>query len=573
MGINENTKNLIDALAKNDTAKAKAYAQCIIANDSSEKNRRWREKTSVLLKTGDEKSLELPAELYSICELVKPGKDFAAERYYLPEAEAPVVEEIIRKQEIVQRMQVLGIPTVNTTLLYGEPGTGKTELAKYIAYKLEKPILLLRFSNLIDSYMGVTGKNIGKVFDFFRQHDVILFLDEIDTVAAKRDGGKGCDGEISRTTACIMQELDRLSGGGIIIAATNRKDLLDEALLRRFSLHHEVKRVGEEERLKMVNAFWDSLDIVPPFDMADYARNDYTPSRIHTDMVAELALYLEGHPEPTDKELEVRNTIIIPDSWKEIFLASAEALMMPDKPSAEMEKESFRIAAIAPKVPIPEEDMIRYGQEAKLCYDKREDAIRYSIHLCRKAYQEYFHTDKAVTMGELAEWVQKEVGEKKAKKPKKTTKKKSVGSDTYTIYTDGGCMFNPGGPGGYGCVIINDKTGESIELSNGYKRTTNNRMEIMAAIKALEYVIPLGAKKVTLHSDSQYLVYTMYRGWQKKKNLDLWDRLEKLNSQAEVEYKWVRGHSGNQYNEVCERLASDAYTERATKTDTGYLHS
>ncbi|MGN0415989.1 MAG: AAA family ATPase [Agathobacter sp.] len=170
MGINENTKNLIDALAKNDTTRAKAYAKCIIANDSSEKNRRWREKTSVLLKTGDEKDLELPTELYSICELVKPGKDFAAERYYLPEAEVPVVEEIIRKQEIVQRMQVLGIPTVNTTLLYGEPGTGKTELAKYIAYKLEKPILLLRFSNLIDSYMGVTGKNIGKVFDDWSPH-------------------------------------------------------------------------------------------------------------------------------------------------------------------------------------------------------------------------------------------------------------------------------------------------------------------------------------------------------------------------------------------------------------------
>lgn len=74
MGINDNTKNMIDALAKNDTALAKAYAQCILANDSSEKNRRWREKTSVLLKTGNEKDLELPSELYSMCELVMPGK-------------------------------------------------------------------------------------------------------------------------------------------------------------------------------------------------------------------------------------------------------------------------------------------------------------------------------------------------------------------------------------------------------------------------------------------------------------------------------------------------------------------
>lgn len=292
MGINNNTKGMIDALAKNDTAKAKAYAQCIIANDNSEKNRYWRNKTSVLLKTGDENNLELPSTLYFLCELVRPGKDFAADRYYLPEAEAPVVEEIIRKQEIVQRMQVLGIPTVNTTLLYGEPGTGKTELAKYISYRMDKPLLILRFSNLINSYMGETGKNIGKVFDFFREHDIILFLDELDTVASKRDGGRGCDGEISRTTACIMQELDRLSGGGIIIAATNRKDLLDEALLRRFSIHHEVKCVGEEERMKMVFAFWNSIDIGAPFNVAEYAKNEYTPSRIHTDMVKELAVYV-----------------------------------------------------------------------------------------------------------------------------------------------------------------------------------------------------------------------------------------------------------------------------------------
>lgn len=231
MGINDNTKGMIDALAKGDIAKAKAYAQCVIANDSSEKNRYWRDKTSLLLKTGDEKNLELPTALYSLCELIKPGSDFRADQYYLSKAEAPVVDEIIGKQEIVKRMQVLGVPAVNTTLLYGKPGTGKTELAKYIAYKLDKPLLILRFSNLIDSYLGGTGKNIGQVFDFFRQNDIVLFLDEIDTVASKRDGGHGCDGEISRTTACIMQELDRMNGGGIVIAATNRSDLLDEALL------------------------------------------------------------------------------------------------------------------------------------------------------------------------------------------------------------------------------------------------------------------------------------------------------------------------------------------------------
>ena len=297
MGINENTKGMIDTLAKGDIEKAKAYAQCILANDNSEKNKYWRDKTALLLKNRNELNLELPSALYSICELINQESSFKVDQYYLPEAEAPVVNEIITKQQIVRRMQVLGIPATNTTLLYGAPGTGKTELAKYIAYRLNKPLLILRFSNLIESYLGGTGKNIGKVFDFFRQHDIILFLDEIDTVASKRDGGRGCEGEISRTTACIMQELDRMDGGGIIIAATNRRDLLDEALLRRFSIQHKVNIVGENERGKIVEKFWDSIHIPVPFVLSEYIKEEKSPSQIHTEMVSILAQYLEEHPE------------------------------------------------------------------------------------------------------------------------------------------------------------------------------------------------------------------------------------------------------------------------------------
>lgn len=411
MAINDNTRGMIDALAKGDIAKSKAYAKCILANDKAEKNRRWKDHVAILLDSGGENQLELPANLYSICELMRPGSDFRPDMYYLPKAEAPIAEEIKRKQEVVRRMQVLGVPASNTTLLYGPPGTGKTELAKYVAYKLNKPLLILRFSNLINSYMGETGKNIGKVFDFFNQNDIILFLDELDTVACRREGGSGCDGEISRTTACIMQELDRLSGGGIIIAATNRRDLLDEALLRRFALHHEVRCVDEEERGKMVHAFWQAVGIAEPFEVSDYVKHEYTPSRIHTDMIKYLAKYLEEHPEQTRLETAVKNEIVIPSHWAELFLLAAEKLAMTDKICGEMEKETYSIARIAADIPIPKEAEIKYGSDAKICFDERADAVRYSIYLCRTAYRQYFNTDKQITMGELAAWVKKYVSE------------------------------------------------------------------------------------------------------------------------------------------------------------------
>jgi ribonuclease HI len=132
------------------------------------------------------------------------------------------------------------------------------------------------------------------------------------------------------------------------------------------------------------------------------------------------------------------------------------------------------------------------------------------------------------------------------------------------IYTDGACSGNPG-PGGYGTVLI--YKGHRKELSEGYKNTTNNRMEIMAVIKGLE---ALNEKcKVTLYSDSRYVVDAIEKGWVKKwknnqwmrnkkeeaKNVDLWKRLLELLEFHDVTFKWVKGHADNKENERCDFLA------------------
>lgn len=126
----------------------------------------------------------------------------------------------------------------------------------------------------------------------------------------------------------------------------------------------------------------------------------------------------------------------------------------------------------------------------------------------------------------------------------------------YTVYTDGGCAYNPGGPGGIGVVILDDGGKVVKEISKGYGPTTNNRMEISAAIEALR-AIPEGSR-VLLYSDSQYLVNTMRGLFRIKKNVDLWNTLRPLNAARKVEYRWVRGHDGNRYNERCDELATKA---------------
>lgn len=140
------------------------------------------------------------------------------------------------------------------------------------------------------------------------------------------------------------------------------------------------------------------------------------------------------------------------------------------------------------------------------------------------------------------------------------------------IFTDGAAKGNPDGPGGYGAVLrfVDSKgTVHEKELSQGYVRTTNNRMELMAAIAGLEALNR--PCKVTLTSDSAYLVKAFNEGWlnnwiadgwkRKKepvKNVDLWKRLLAAAKQHEVTWVWVKGHAGNPLNERCDKLATSA---------------
>ena len=142
-----------------------------------------------------------------------------------------------------------------------------------------------------------------------------------------------------------------------------------------------------------------------------------------------------------------------------------------------------------------------------------------------------------------------------------------LNTNDVVIYTDGGCHGNPG-PGGWGCVIIADQ--KEIELSGGQKDTTNNRMELMAAISALNAVYAdenLKSRHIAVYSDSQYvkngitswIVNWKKNGWKtaNKKpvlNKDLWIALDDVYSKLDIEWKWVKGHAGIKYNEICDAL-------------------
>lgn len=140
------------------------------------------------------------------------------------------------------------------------------------------------------------------------------------------------------------------------------------------------------------------------------------------------------------------------------------------------------------------------------------------------------------------------------------------------IYTDGASSGNPG-PGGYGVILRSGK--HYKELSEGFRKTTNNRMELLAVIKALE-VLKSPGQTVVIYSDSKYVIDAidkkwvygwLQKGFKDKKNKDLWLRYLDISKQHNIKFIWVRGHAGHKENERCDELAVAAYKQPNLGTD------
>ena len=148
--------------------------------------------------------------------------------------------------------------------------------------------------------------------------------------------------------------------------------------------------------------------------------------------------------------------------------------------------------------------------------------------------------------------------------------------DEIKIYTDGASRGNPG-PGGYGAILLFGR--HRKELSKGYRLTTNNRMEIMGVIAALQ-AIKKNELPVTVYSDSQYVVNAVEKGWLKnwiktdfkggKKNKDLWKLYHEVSKSFKIKFIWVKGHAANVHNNRCDILATEVADAGNLDIDMGY---
>ncbi len=293
MGLTDNQKRLIQAIAENNIQSTRKCAVACITEDETQKNKWFCKKYKTILETSGANMVELPYDLKGLLSVEDVSLSFREGRYYLSDREKEVFENIVRMKKVNEKLMEMSIPYINSTLLYGESGTGKTTFGRYIAYKTELPFCYMNFSHLVDSYMGGTSKNINKAFSYAISNPCVFMLDEIDCISIRREdsgSSSGTGGEMARVTITLMQEFDKLPNDVIVIGATNRKDRIDEALLRRFSVKHEVKVLNEAEKIGMVRKYLHDIDMdIPVHEIMSIVNKNKNQSMLLNDLIRTIS--------------------------------------------------------------------------------------------------------------------------------------------------------------------------------------------------------------------------------------------------------------------------------------------
>lgn len=212
---------------------------------------------------------------------------------FLSEENRLQIQQLIKEQLYVEDLQQYGLPVNNKVLLFGSSGCGKTTTAKAIANAVERPLIVLNLSNIINSRIGETSQNIKQVFDRAIRDKAILFLDEFDQIGKARGEDENDVGEMRRLVNTMIQLIDYLPEQVMLICATNHIDIIDFALIRRFQLKISFEMPSNE----VLDAYYDKLLARFPSELQQIERRynisfaeakDYTYTLVKAKLIAAL---------------------------------------------------------------------------------------------------------------------------------------------------------------------------------------------------------------------------------------------------------------------------------------------
>jgi SpoVK/Ycf46/Vps4 family AAA+-type ATPase/predicted XRE-type DNA-binding protein len=255
---------IVEGALKSDKAKVSNYTKLLI--DKLKENNEIRLANSFLKLLSNSSvtmsqmsaidSMKLPIDQESRLPMADVLQPEQAEdiKIILNKAASVQVDKFLAYYENTSRLINCGIHVPNSILLYGPPGCGKSKSAAYICAKTKLPLVTARLDGMISSYLGSTSKNIRAIFEYAQAVPCILFLDEFDAIAKVRDDTNEL-GELKRVVNSLLQNIDNLKNGSIIIAATNHDHLLDPAVWRRFGFKIPIDKPDEESRKNLIQLF------------------------------------------------------------------------------------------------------------------------------------------------------------------------------------------------------------------------------------------------------------------------------------------------------------------------------
>lgn len=265
--MNDMIRGLIRAICDGDISKAKQAAMIILKSNTVKKDEEFC-KNLIRKMECEANLLQLPQDLKGIL-VAEDVSQYPEDKYVWRDTENEIANKVVSMYLVADRLQEKGIKYLPAAILWGESGCGKTELARYIAHKVNLPYVYVRFSNLVDSYLGKTQKNIASAFDYVKKEPCVVCFDEIDAIGMAR-GQKDDVGEMARIVISLMQELDSLPNRIIVIGTTNRFDMLDKALVRRFPMSHQIEKLSQSDAEYMARKFLRYAEI-NNYDIEMYA--------------------------------------------------------------------------------------------------------------------------------------------------------------------------------------------------------------------------------------------------------------------------------------------------------------
>jgi len=238
--------SLVQSASRNDMVSFRKSVESMIAEERAKKHNILADRLASSLNNGSKNSISVRpnGEINDLVFEVIPQKNF--EDLILNEQMLKICGELIEEQHRAELLRSYGLEPRNRILLVGSPGNGKTSLAEALAANLMYPFFVIRYENLIGSYLGETASRLKKVFEYVKTRNCVLFFDEFDTIGKERGDTKET-GEIKRVVSSLLLQMDRLPSYVVVITASNHPELLDRAVWRRFQIRLDLEAPDKKQ--------------------------------------------------------------------------------------------------------------------------------------------------------------------------------------------------------------------------------------------------------------------------------------------------------------------------------------